>query len=36
MKRQEKNEKFQWLLFSDLFLAKLKPTDLLISRLKTA
>ena len=30
MKRQEKDEKFQWILFSDLLLAKLKP--LLISR----
>ena len=30
MKRQEKDEKFQWVLFSDLFLSKLKP--LLISR----
>ena len=29
MKRQEKDEKFQWVLFSDLFLSKLKP--LLIS-----
>ena len=25
MKRQEKDEKFQWVLFSDLFLSKLKP-----------
>ena len=32
MKRQEKDEKFQWVLFSDLFLLKLKP--LLISRSK--
>ena len=30
MKRQEKDEKFQWVLFSDLFLSKLKP--ILISR----
>ena len=29
MKRKEKDEKFQWVLFSDLFLSKLKP--LLIS-----
>ena len=33
MKQQEKDEKFQWVLFSNLFLAKLKP--LLISRNKT-
>ena len=32
MKRQEKDEKFQWVLFSDLFLSTLKP--LLISRSK--
>ena len=32
MERQEKDEKFQWVLFSDLFLSKLKP--LLISRSK--
>ena len=32
MKRQEKGEKFQWVLFSDWFLSKLKP--LLISRSK--
>ena len=32
MKRQKKDEKFQWVLFSDLFLSKLKP--LLISRSK--
>ena len=32
MKRQEKDEKFQWVLFSDLFVSKLKP--LLISRSK--
>ena len=32
MKRQEKDEKFQWVLFSHLFLSKLKP--LLISRSK--
>ena len=25
MKREEKDKKFQWVLFSDLFLAKLKP-----------
>ena len=25
MKRQEKDEKFQWVLFFDLFLSKLKP-----------
>ena len=29
MTRQEKDEKFQWVLFSDLLLSKLKP--LLIS-----
>ena len=32
MERQEKDEKFQWVLFSDLLLSKLKP--LLISRSK--
>ena len=32
MKRQEKDEKFQWVLFSDSFLSKLIP--LLISHSK--
>ena len=32
MKRQEKDEKVQWVLFFDLLLSKLKP--LLISRSK--
>ena len=34
MKRQEKDEKFQWVLLFDLFLSKLKPLLILGSKAK--